>query len=299
MDAKHYFNKPEYFFQPYHLLKKLVRVVGGKPKSKTLMTLPWGSSFFVNPKETIGGAIFDMGVYDMALTETVYRLVKASDFCLDVGANIGFVTNLMAVCCGKQGKVYAFEPHPTILAEFLRPNLSLLEEDGYQNVEIFPFALSNQTGVGRLFIPAFFDQNPGTASLEEQASGNKIEIILRKLDEFITDEKQIKLFKIDVEGHESAVFEGASEAFARKSIQHVIYEDHQIGASKATDFLIKNGYSIFRINKQFKGVILTDKNELKYEVPHEAPNYLATLHPEEVSKIFSKQGWSFLNLKMA
>ena len=51
---------------------------------------------------------------DLAVSEALWRLLDPGALALDVGANIGFMTNLMAWRSGPCGRVLAFEPHPEV-----------------------------------------------------------------------------------------------------------------------------------------------------------------------------------------
>src|SRR5262249_15069120 len=104
-------NKPEYFFRPSQLLRRLhqvVRSIGGSHE----VNFPWGAHISIDPREEIGRAILRKGLYDLIVSETLWRLVEPGDLAVDVGANIGAMTSLMARRCGPNGMVASFEPHP-------------------------------------------------------------------------------------------------------------------------------------------------------------------------------------------
>src|SRR5687767_12151125 len=93
----HYIKRPEYYFSLHSVVKKLFNKTGhGIINQKT----PWGNLMEIDTNETIGNAIFSTGIYDLALSETLWRLIQPGDFVLDVGANIGFITSL---CSYKTG----------------------------------------------------------------------------------------------------------------------------------------------------------------------------------------------------
>ena len=53
------------------------------------------------------------GVYEEFETQVFRSMVKPGMVVLDVGANIGYYTLIAADLVGEQGRVYAFEPHPS------------------------------------------------------------------------------------------------------------------------------------------------------------------------------------------
>ena len=53
-------------------------------------------------------------MYETEVTESLWRLARVGDLAVDVGANIGYMTSILAVKAGARGKINSFEPHPTI-----------------------------------------------------------------------------------------------------------------------------------------------------------------------------------------
>jgi FkbM family methyltransferase len=127
----------------------------------------------------------------------------------DIGANIGnhsvFFSNLAA-------KVYSFEPNPVAL------QLLAINVRERPNVEVFPFGLGAEAATLRAFVPS---GNIGRASLHwndgTQGEGSWAEFHIRTLDSVqdVAKGPPIGLIKIDVEGHEASVLEGAKETIKR------------------------------------------------------------------------------------
>jgi hypothetical protein len=68
-----------------------------------------GGKLYIRDETDCWGLIQN-GVYEPEETELIKKLVKPNDVCIDVGANVGYFTVLMA----KLGAyVYAFEPEPS------------------------------------------------------------------------------------------------------------------------------------------------------------------------------------------
>jgi FkbM family methyltransferase len=146
--------------------------------------------------------------YYEPFTRTVIEwLARSTEFFFDVGANIGFFS-LIAAKMNPRLRVIAFEPNPTmygILSENKRLN-------DLSNLTAEPLALSNQEGESTLFlsesdmsaslVPGFQDFSPSIGSVLVRA--NTLDGYLKRF-EF----PRTLLLKIDVEGHELAVLEGA------------------------------------------------------------------------------------------
>lgn len=267
----YYLKKPEYFFQPSTIIKKLFTT----QKRIVIRKTPWGSNIEINSKEAIGTAIARTGIYDLAVSEILWRLIEPGDFVLDVGANIGYTANLSSHRAGSTGKVWAFEPNPMLLSR-LTKNLQYLK---YQNTTLFPLALSNFNGKGFLVLPEIYSINEGVAFIGSSNDVNTVNVELRKLDDLLPDGTFISVLKIDVEGHELSVFKGAQKALDKKLINNIIFEDHNKYPSEVSQLLLEKGYEIFRIEKGWLKVLLKNPNSIVRN-SWETINYLATLNSE-------------------
>lgn len=136
--------------------------------------------------------------------EEFLKLINTHDVVLDLGANIGFYSCL-AASCGKY--VVAVEPSARNL-KFLYRNL---QENHFNNVEVFPVALARQCGLQKIY--GFGDMAsliPGWAHARK-AEPTLVPAI--NLDAIAAGRFQNKklLVKMDVEGYELDVLRGATE----------------------------------------------------------------------------------------
>ena len=67
-------NKPEYLYKPAQLLNA-IRFIRCAHDSEVIVRLPWGLRLTINPRETLGRAVMRLGVYDLSVTEAIYRLL--------------------------------------------------------------------------------------------------------------------------------------------------------------------------------------------------------------------------------
>jgi hypothetical protein len=65
-----------------------------------------------------------LGTYEPDLQSAMHKLIPAEAVVYDVGANIGYVSLLLARSAGEKGKVYAFEALPSNVDQ-LRRNVEL------------------------------------------------------------------------------------------------------------------------------------------------------------------------------
>ncbi len=149
------------------------------------------------------------------LTDVVLRALESvvgpDSVCLDVGANIGLY------CLGlsqlaPDGRVYAFEPSPGAL-QWLRRNL---EANDVTNVEVVEAAVSDRVGtVGFHDVPFFtagsFTADESSHLASEAVGSTLVEVPCTTLDAFVESSgvERVDVIKIDVEGAELSVLEGA------------------------------------------------------------------------------------------
>ena len=140
----------------------------------------------------------------------IRHLVEPGTTAIDVGASIGLYAAEMARYAGK---VLAFEPNPDVAA-FTRTVAA-------RNIEVINVALSSHAGRATLTMPM---NRKGRATTELAAIDRRpadgadnvssIEVETRRLDDFPVAD--CGFIKIDVEGHEEEVLDGASSLIATR-----------------------------------------------------------------------------------
>ena len=148
--------------------------------------------------------------YEPIETEIVKTHVEKNNIVVDIGANIGYYTLLMAL---NQAKVFSYEPEPKNF-KLLQKNVNL--NNFSSNVKLYNKAVSNYNGFSKLFLAGATDLNggvivdrakggaPGMHTLSNNRFGsNSIDVEVTKLNL-----DKIDFAKIDVEGHELHVLEG-------------------------------------------------------------------------------------------
>jgi FkbM family methyltransferase len=153
--------------------------------------------------------------YERRERSVLDRLTPEGATVLDIGANIGFFTCLLAAKVGRTGRVIAFEPHPGTF-EILRRNV---DRNGFAEfVQCRNVALSNQEG--RALLHLF---PPGKESFSSMAwsvgpggvhASNATEVPTETLAGALGDADRTKplVLKVDAEGHEYEVLTGGMDA---------------------------------------------------------------------------------------
>lgn len=165
------------------------------PKSPYFLFPVQGHKMLLDARNDISKTLYYQGVYHPDTTEYLKRNLTRDDVCVDVGANIGYLTLIMARYARL---VYAFEPDPRSRA-ILNYNIRL---NGYSNVTVISFAVSDRRGCARFYQNA----EPLYSGLVPH---NGIDSVFQV--ETVTLDSMIpwaNLVKIDVEGTDAAVLMG-------------------------------------------------------------------------------------------
>jgi FkbM family methyltransferase len=266
-------SKPHYLYRPAQILRRL--------RGSSRARLPWGLSIAFDPDEAVGSSISRTGVYDLPVTEAIYRLLDPDEVAVDAGAHIGYMTSVMLAC---GAKVHSFEPHPET-HECLRANVA--SWDGH--AELHQLALSSSSGTGWLGAGAEFASNSGVPALleRERSDLDCFQVRLQRLDEFVTGD--VALLKVDVEGHEHAVLEGAPTG-----IREVIFEEHHAPPTPTTELLTARGYRLYRVEPTLLGPRLRAQLTAPKRPGTDPHAYLATLEPKRTEQRFRAPGWRCL-----
>ncbi len=203
------------------------------PFSRTITArdLPLGLSLETYKRDAVGRGLYKRGVHEPALTQFLldnFSKAAESNF-IDVGANIGYFACLMSKLAGPSGKVLAFEPEPQ--------NFKLLERNieinRLTNVEAHACALGAREGAARLGL--YKAANRGRHSLVDSEGKSSVEVPVRRLDDVTRESapgvQSWSLVKIDVEGYEGLVLNGAAETLARTEILVIEYSPEYLKKS--------------------------------------------------------------------
>lgn len=294
MRLQHIF-RPYYVFRPQQLARRLASAARGTPVGPTRAPTAWGATLEVDPSDHIGHAVWNNGVYDLLVSEVLWRLAAPGSTVVDVGANIGCMTSLLATRVGPRGQVIAFEPHPVIRRRLLR-NVELLDGGrGAAGVRVVAAAVGDTNGTATLVTDDEFDVNNGTARL----TGGDGDGTRERFDvEVVTIDSQlgalpVQVMKVDVEGHEAAVFRGARGVLGTGQVRHVVYEDHLGAESAVHDQLESHGYRVFALGWRFNGPVIGARTE-RLARENEAPSYLASRDAAQAEASLRARGWRVL-----
>lgn len=198
-----------------------------------------------------------LGFYELALTRAIVRLGHRGGLLVDVGANIGYFTCLWAAL-GPENRALAFEPSPRNLPG-LKANVA---RAGFQSrISIHDCALGRVSG--RVAFDLGPDDQSGWGGLAPAPSPGAIHVQVKLLDDVLPPGTRVSVLKIDAEGADTWVLQGAARLLRDKRVAHVFFEQNAarmrllgIPAQAAHNFLAKLGYRV--------GALPGDKSDTEF-----------------------------------
>jgi FkbM family methyltransferase len=185
-----------------------------------------------------------LGTYEPELQASLRELIKPGMVIYDVGANIGYVSLLLAKASGETGKVYAFEALPEN-AERWRINMALNGMEA--RLSLFAGAVTQTTGPVRFLVHASggMGKASGSAGRQDQYE-SEMSVPGISLDEFVYGQANPppQVVKMDIEGGEVLALPGMQRVLAQAR-PLMLMELHGPDSSRvAWDTLTAAGYQI-------------------------------------------------------
>lgn len=187
----------------------------------------------------------------------VKKFIKSGTDSIDVGVYRGVYSYEMSKY---SEKVHSFEPNP-IIFKYINKNLKKF----IKNIHLYNFALSNQNKTINLKIPIrnsnsnkeifeeYYEMGKATIHNENNFENyENFEIQTKKIDELSFDNK-ISFIKIDVEGHELEVIEGAINTIKRDKPVLLVEIEKQYTkkeVAESINFINSLGYKSYFFNKK-------------------------------------------------
>lgn len=296
------FLRAEYSAQSGQRFRRLRRIITGVPRQpRATLLLPWGFPITVDPQESIGKSIVALNALDLPVTETIWRLLDNGETAADVGANIGYMTSVMAARLRSGGVVHSFEPVPELAAE-LEAHAAAWRARTGATLRVRRIAISDTAEMRTFHLPGNFHENRGLGMLTdsrrpreaEAAGGREFAVECARMDALFPAPERIALAKIDVEGGEQAVLAGAEALLGENRIRDLVLEEYErpeTAASLAT--LRRHGYTLFRVVRAPDGPALLAP-EAEAPDTFDPPTFLATCAPDRARARFASRGWQSL-----
>lgn len=236
----------------YHFWQFLCLI---KPQAIISFKLIDGLTFEYPLKSVIGQGLF-LNSFEKSEIEFVRKSLKEGDVFFDIGANGGFYTIIAAKQVGSTGHVFAFEPGLRELS-LLHRNIEI---NNLSNVTIIKQAVTNRKGTTKFGVSrdgamnSLSKTNHPEQQIEEWQTVKTISI-----DEFMQEFNipKINFIKIDVEGAEKLVLEGAKKLLSANRNITILFEASDLTSSSfgysVKDFLqdiVVSGLSVYHLDKE-------------------------------------------------
>lgn len=192
------------------------------------------------------------GYWEMWTTEAMLQFIRQGMTVIDVGANLGYFTMLMADLTGPSGKVLAIEPNPQMASRLRR---SAFVNGFAPHTVIHEIAAGDQDGMSGLTIPI---GEPKNAHLSPAGSG--IDVPIRRIDQ-LPEAVDADFIKIDVEGAEEAVWRGMAGILSRNRPLTVMLEftpGRYADAAGFLDSILAHGFALMTVDYN-AGVVATSR----------------------------------------
>jgi FkbM family methyltransferase len=188
---------------------------------------------------------FLFGLYDQHELRLLRQVLATGGDFVDVGAHVGMYAVTAALALGERGRVLAFEPNPHARVQLLE-NVVL---NGCENVTVSASAVSDRRGETLLHVPRTPDPSFSSLAGGRFAEAAPLAVPTVELDEEV-DRLGLApaLVKIDVEGHERAVLDGAGRTLEARPT--LLIEVGPASAAEVEQRLAALGYEAFAVTRR-------------------------------------------------
>lgn len=247
-----------------------------------LHTTPDGTKFYLVPRDAISDHIIGNGYFELQLQQLTEKILlkRNPGLVLDIGANIG----TYSIPLSKKFPDFffcTFEPIKFI-HDVLEKNVKI---NNIPNIKLFNIALSNESKFDLIYRLPHFCGNIGANSLNQNIAKMRLKeyikiepklepelIEMKKLDDLKLN--NIQMIKIDVEGFELKVLEGAVKTLKRNKYPPIMYETWQDAwysgqRMRILEFLKEIGYSCNLFLGCDNIAFRTKEDLMMYDIPVE------------------------------
>jgi len=228
------------------LRRLLERAVRGMVLRRTLPGGFRSQPLFVSPDARLAYLFQSLGKAERRLLEWARELVGPGELVWDIGANCGVFGIAAAVLSGPSGSVVAVEPDP-FLVDLLTRSRDVLgaHEAGF---EVVRAAVAEKAGKASFHVSArgraasWLDGSRPSTQAGGSRAANQVDVVT--LDDLLRGRRPPTVVKIDVEGSEARVLDGAAQLLGEVRPTLLIEVSSPV-AEKVGRILKSNHYQLF------------------------------------------------------
>ncbi len=177
------------------------------------------------------------------------KSIHKDDVILDIGANIGFYSKILASLTGPGGKVFCFEPD-AVNYKYLLSNTK-----GHTNILPINKAVAESTKTLKLYTSKLLNVDHRTYKVDEFE--NEISIPATSIDDFTADQPKVDFIKMDIQGFELSALKGMVKTIQKNPGLKMLTELWPYGLRKSgtscnefVQFIRTQGLLVFEMQKQ-------------------------------------------------
>ena len=207
------------------MLRSIIRgALVPRPSGPVRIRARGGLTFIVDPVSNVGleRALYYDGTYEEGTLAFLERMLRPGDTVIDVGAHFGLMSLVASRCVGSGGRVLSLEPQPENFSRLVRH----IQLNGADSVVPLNAAVGATGGSGVIYRRERADT--GSASMlpsgNPESHGSTVRMV--SLDALCAEQRleSIRLVKIDVEGWELEVLQGATRLLSGSDAPIVVME---------------------------------------------------------------------------
>lgn len=210
------------------------------------------------------------------LLHVIEKEIKPGMIVVDLGANIGYLSLIMADLMKGKGFLHCIEPDPRNI-KLLTYNIKV---NKYNFMQMYPLAISNKKGKSNFCLGS--SSNLSSMTKTKNTKG-KIEVKVNTLTNFFKHKDFPNFIKTDIEGAEVEMMDGAYEMFKENNFPcKIIMEIHPKFYSKTHSLAVQ-------MNKYF-GIGFKTKYVISAAVP--IPDLFKKMGYDKPLKVFKSSGYN-------
>ena len=231
-------------------------------KGENFTTQYYGVKYKGITSNYIDWGVYFKGGHEKGLINFLKKEISKFDIFFDIGANSGTLS--LPFIFEDKLDILCFEPL-TYSYDKLKENFEI--NNAPDRHKLFKIALSNKKGMSKIYFSKT-NENTGFASIDNFFKHQNMsieEIKLNTVDELFKIKNKKIFFKIDVEGHEKKVIEGALETLQNNKVlmyiesrDKSVIENLKEKGFKETYFTFKGDKIKFLENKQTQDVLMSN-----------------------------------------